>query len=242
MAAALARGWGEPLLVADPDRERAEALARSVGGEVAASNSELARGSDLTVLCHKPAQLDEVAAQVGDAASAVASVLWGVPVTALERAYPGVPLYRFMPNIPVEVRSGVLGYVAGSRAAEGPEREVLARFGRLGTVVPLDEATIDAAGVVSSVGPAFFALVVEALAEAGARRGLAPRDAAWMAVEAMAGAAAVLRDSEHDTAALRARVASPGGVTERGLDSLERAEVRAAFEDAVAVVLGQEPA
>jgi pyrroline-5-carboxylate reductase len=242
MATALARGWGEPLLVADPDRPRAEALAEALEGEVAESNRELARRCDLVVLCHKPAQLDEVAGQVGEARPAIASILWGVRLAELERAYPGAPVYRFVPNIPVEVRSGVLGYAAGSRAAEGPEREVLARFGRLGTVVPLEEATMDAAGVVSSVGPAFYALVVEALAEAGGRRGLAQADAARLAVEAMAGAAAYLRDNDHDTAGLRARVASPGGVTERGLASLERAGVRAAFEDAVAVVLHDEAA
>ena len=49
---------------------------------------------------------------------------------ALEAAYPGVPVYRFIPNIPVEVGRGVLCYARGTRAADGPEEEVLQLFGR----------------------------------------------------------------------------------------------------------------
>ena len=59
MASALARGLGEPVLVSDIDRERAESLAQAVGGEAVASNAELAERADLVVLCHKPQQLEE---------------------------------------------------------------------------------------------------------------------------------------------------------------------------------------
>ena len=63
MASALARGIGEPVLVADVDGAKARALARELGGEAVASNAELAERADVVVLCHKPAQLEEVAAQ-----------------------------------------------------------------------------------------------------------------------------------------------------------------------------------
>lgn len=238
MAGALARGFGEPALVSDPDGPRARALAEEVRGEALPSNADVARRADLVILCHKPAQLGEVAAQLGGTAQAIASILWGVSVAELEDAYPGVPVYRFMPNIPVQVGSGLLAYVPGSRAGEGAESAVLELFGRAGTILPLDEALIDAAGAVMSCGPAFFSLIAEALADAGAGHGLEPAAARRMAVETMAGTADVLRREGMDTAALRERVASPGGVTARGLEALERDGVRAAFEDAVEAVLG----
>lgn len=237
MASALARGLGEPALVADVDRARAEALAREVGGEAVESNRAAAAGADAVVLCHKPAQLEQVAGEVRDDAKAVISILGGVPVAQVEAAYPDRPVYRFMPSIPVEVRQGVVCYAPGARAGDGPEREVRELFGRLGTLVELPESLIDAATAIMGCGPAFYALVVEALVDAGVAHGLSPDLAATMAVETMAGTAAVLRERGNDTRELRRRVTSPGGMTARGLAALERAGVRAAFEDAVTAVV-----
>ena len=106
MAGALARGLGQPVAVFDVDRSRAEALAEAVGGQVLDSNIAVAEASDAIVLCHKPPQLEEVAAEVGDHARAVISILGGTPVAAVEAAYPGRPVYRFMPSIPLEVGRG----------------------------------------------------------------------------------------------------------------------------------------
>lgn len=235
MASALARGWGEPVLVTDVLSERAESLAAEVGGQAVGSNAELAEVVDLVVLCHKPAQLAEVAEQVGGRARAIASILAATRVADIEEVYPGVPVYRFIPNLPAEVRQGVLCYTPGSLVGAGPEAEVLELFGRVGTVVPLDEPLIEPAMAVMSSGPAFFARIVEAFAEAGARHGLEPKTAVRLTTEAMGGTAALLR--ELDTAALRERVATPGGVTERGLAVMEEREVPEALGAVVDVVV-----
>src|SRR2546423_6432730 len=236
MATARARGWGEPVLVSDIDHARAEALAAELGGEAPGSNAYVADAADAVVLCHKPAQLDEVAGEIRDRAKAVISILGGVPVADVEAAYPGKPVYRFMPNIAAEVGEGVFAYAPGSRAASGPEREVLEAFGRIGTVVATPEPLIDTAMAVMSCSPAFLALIVGALVDAGVRNGLQPEAAAKMAVGAMAGTAATLRVHDLDTLELRRRVTSPGGSTARGLAALERGGVRSAFSDAVDAV------
>src|SRR4051794_322197 len=218
MASALARGFGEPVLVFDPVAGRAETLAGELGGEALASNAEVAEQADVVFLCHKPAQLDEVAAEVRETAKAVVSILAATPVARVEESYPGTPVYRFLPNIPVEVKQGVACYVPGRLASEGPEREVVALFERVGEVVELpSEPLIEPAMALMSSGPAFFALVVEALVDAGVRQGLARGDAAKLTVETMGGSAEVLRREGLDATALRARVTSPGGVTARGL-------------------------
>jgi pyrroline-5-carboxylate reductase len=237
MASALARGWREPVLVSDVIPERAEALAAEVGGQAVGSNAQLAEQADIVVLCHKPPQLAEVADQLGDRARVVVSILAATRLADIESAYPGVPVYRFIPNLPAEVGQGVLCYSRGTLADEGPEREVLELFGRVGTVVPLEEPLLEPAMALMSCGPAFFALMVESLAEAGARHGLEGEVATRLAVETMAGTAALLRERDLDTAGLRTRVATPGGVTERGLAELERRGVPEAVGAAVDVVV-----
>jgi pyrroline-5-carboxylate reductase len=222
MASALARGIGEPALVHDIDAAKAEALARELGGEALPTGAEVAERADLVVLCHKPAQLEEVAREVSGRARAVASILAATTTAQIEEAYPGIPVYRFIPNIPAEVRRGVLCYVPGVLAAQGPEDEVLELFGRAGTIIPLDEEPlIEPAMALMSCGPAFMALIAESFADAGAAHGLGARDAMRMVVETMGGTAAYLAAHDWDGEALRRRVATPGGATERGLIRLE---------------------
>ena len=238
MASALARGIGEPALVFDVDRAKAEALATELGGEAVGSNAELAERADAIVLCHKPKQLAEVAEDVGGGARAVVSILAATTTAQLEAAYPGAPVYRFIPNIPAEVRKGVLCYIAGSRAGEGPEREIVELFGRAGAVIALDsEPLIEPAMALMSCGPAFMALVAESFADAGAAHGLAREDAVRMTVETMAGTAAYLTAHGYDTEAVRSRVATPGGATEQGLISLEERGLRDVCRAAVDAVV-----
>ena len=238
MASALARGLGEPGLVADIDEGRARELAATIGGEALDSNVAVAEAADVVFLCHKPAQLETVAAELGDRPKAIASILGGVPLAAVEAAYPGKPVYRLMPSIPVEVGQGVVLYAPGRLAAEGPEDELRPLLDRLGPVVEIPEALIDVGTAVMSCAPAFMALVAEALADAGVKHGLTSAMASRMAVETMAGTAAVLRETRYDTRGLRVRVTSPGGMTARGLAELEAGGVRAAFERAVAAASG----
>jgi pyrroline-5-carboxylate reductase len=233
MATALARGIGEPVLVSDVDRSRAEALAQATGGQALASNAEVASQADAVVLCHKPGQLEEVALDIRDSAKVVVSILGATPLAALELAYPDRPVYRFMPNIPAEVRKGVFAFCPGARAGEGPQSEIVALVGRAGTVVELPEGLMDTATALIGCGPGWYALVVEAMIDAGVRYGLTPDTAATFAVQSMAGAAEVIAQAGNDPVALRRRVTSPGGSTARGVEALEHGGVRAAFHDAV---------
>src|SRR3954454_22640544 len=116
MARALARGWQRPVLCADPVAERARALAAEVGGEALASNLEIAEAADVIVLCHKPAQLQDVAAELAPPARAIASILAATPLRARREAYPDKPVYRFMPSLPVEVRQGAVVQAADAAA------------------------------------------------------------------------------------------------------------------------------
>jgi pyrroline-5-carboxylate reductase len=238
MASALARGIGEPVLVHDLDESKARALAEELGGEAIGSNAELAERADVLVLCHKPKQLWDVAGEVGGRARVVVSILAATPTEALAEAYPGASIYRFIPNMPTEVKRGVLCYVPGPGAEQGPEAEILELFGRAGAVIRLDdEPLIEPAMALMSCGPAFLALVAESFADAGVAHGLDPADAMRMMVETMGGTADYLARHGYDGPELRARVATPGGTTERGLITLEERGLRDVTRAAVDAVV-----
>ena len=236
MARALARGWGRPVLCSDPLAERAVSLAAEVGGEALSSNAQVAESSDLVVLCHKPAQLQDVAADIAPHARAVASILAATPLAALHGAYPDRPVYRFIPSLPVEVRQGAVVQAADPDAAQDAavDAQVHALFAELGTLVVLPDALVDVAMGLMSCAPAYVALVAEAQIDAA--------QGAELVVQTLAGTAELLRRRANDTQAVRREVASPGGLTARGLDALERAGLRAAFSDALdAVLAGDRP-
>ncbi len=238
MASALARGIGDPVLVHDVDQAKASALAEALGGEAVGSNAELAERADVLVLCHKPKQLEDVAAQVGGRARVVVSILAATTTEQVAAAYPGASVYRFIPNMPTEVRRGVLCYIAGPGASDGPEDEILALMGRAGTVIPLaEEPLIEPAMALMSCGPAFMALVAESFAEAGVAHGLDPDDAMRMVVETMGGTADYLAQHGYDGPGLRARVATSGGVTEKGVITLEERGLRDVCRAAVDTVV-----
>jgi pyrroline-5-carboxylate reductase len=237
MATALARGLGEPALVFDVRPERASALAEAVRGEAVGSAHELAERADVVVLAHKPAQLEEAAEGVAGTAKAIASIVAATPIQRLEEVYPDTPVYRFIPNIPVEVGRGLLCFVPGTLADAGPRDELLALLGRAGATIELPEAQLEPATALMSCGPAFLALVVEALADAGSRHGLDPDLARRLVVETMAGSAAYLDANGLDAEELRGRVATPGGLTEQGLRLLEERGLRDALDGAVDLVV-----
>ena len=238
MARAIARGWGDPVLVSDSGSGRAQQLAQELGGEAVASNRELAEKADLVVLCHKPYQLSGVAGEIRDVVKAVASVLGATSVGDLVAKFPEVPVFRLMPNTPVEVRHGVVCYSPAPNVPRELERQVLSLFERLGTVVTLEERLMEPATAIIGVGPAYMALVAEAQVDAAVRNGLPSPVAGELAAETMGGTAALLKARGLDTLAVRREVSSPGGSTARGLAALERAGIRAAFNDAMDAVIG----
>lgn len=188
------------------------------------SNAELAAEADVVVLAVKPAMLDHVAGELS-AAKEVVSLLGATSLARLESALPSASVARVMPNVAVAVHRGVL-CVTG--ALSDQVREMLER---LGSVVDLPDEQFDAATAVMGCAPAYLALTVEALADAGVEAGLDRALARELVVETTAGTAELLRIRH--PADVRKAVASPGGSTEAGLEALDREGVRGAFQTAV---------
>jgi pyrroline-5-carboxylate reductase len=238
MARALALGWGEPVLVCDGGSGRAARLAAEIGGAQALSAVEVASRADVVVLCHKPAQLDEVAAAIAAPARAVVSVLAGVGLERLRAAYPDTPVAWVMPNTAVEVRAGVNCLCEDPLADPALEQRVRELFGRVGTIVCVPERLMGVATAVAGVAPAYTALLVEAQVDAAVRHGMPGALASEIVGPSLAGATALIGARGGDTLAVRRAVTSPGGVTARGLAALERGGIRNSFNAAMDAVLG----
>ena len=134
-------------------------------------------------------------------------------------------------------------------SSRGIGKAIAELFAELGTLVVLDDGLIDVAMGLMSCAPAYVALVAEAQVDAGVRRGIPAAQGAELVVQTLAGTAELLRgrlmpgrpgERERfiDERLCRREVTSPGGLTARGLDALERAGLRAAFSDALDAVLG----
>jgi pyrroline-5-carboxylate reductase len=236
MAAAMARGWAageggpQAMLFCDLDADRAAAVAAEVGGETRDSLPELATDSQVVVLAVKPGALGEVAEALGGRAPALISILAATSTAEIAEEFPGVPALRVMPNQPVEVRRGVLCYVAADGMPDDVLAALLELLEPLGDLIPLQERLMDPAMAIMSSSPAYMALVAEALARGGEREGLDPKLAGELVAGAMAGTAELLGKRDPET--IRNAVASPGGATEAGLAQLEGV-VEDAFAKAV---------
>jgi pyrroline-5-carboxylate reductase len=241
MAAAMARGWaggpGGPdlMLFFDIDSERARALAGEVGGETAPGGRELAESVDLVVLAVKPASLEPAAREMGSSAPALLSLLGATPIAQVQADFPAVPVIRIIPNQPVEVRRGVLCYTAAADVSPELDDHVRELLSPLGTVVPLEEKLLNAATAIMSCSPAYLAEIAGALAEAGSVHGMAPEVSLRLVAETLAGTGELL--SHRDPAAIRGAVATPGGITEKGLEALEAKGMSDSLREAVDVTM-----
>jgi pyrroline-5-carboxylate reductase len=211
--------------------------------------------AEFVILAIKPGDVESVTAEIAAVAAAaetnsveqvLISVVAGVSTGFYEsRLTAGSPVIRVMPNTPALLGQGVSALAAGRFATAEQLSQAAELFTAVGAVLTVPESQIDAVTAVSGSGPAYFFLFVEALVDAGVAAGLTRAVATDLAVQTMAGSAAMLVDrlraarSEQsgrpDTAAveLRAMVTSPGGTTAAGLRELERGGLRAAVGAAV---------
>jgi pyrroline-5-carboxylate reductase len=232
-------GWREPSeIVASARRdERAEELRDRHGIRTTRSNVEAAAGAALVVVAVKPQDIDVLLGEIGGMLApeqTVLSVAAAIPTAAIERRIAeGVPVVRAMPNTPAVVHEGIAGICAGAHADDAHLALAEDVLSHLGAVVRVAEPYMDAVTAVSGSGPAYFALLAEAMIEAGILLGLSREISTQLVVQTMLGTAHQLRDQQLHPVELREMVTSPGGTTISAIRELERAGVRAAFLNAI---------
>jgi len=243
MALALAEGFSAAgllgagsITVYDPSPAAREQLAARLPGiRLADSAAEAAAAADVVWLAVKPQQAAAACESfaAGMAERTLVSIVAGLS-TATLAGLAGTPrVIRVMPNTPCLVGRGVS--VTCRTAAVDPKVAgwVQALLAAVGHVHEADESLLDAVTGLSGSGPGFVALVVEALAAGGVAAGLPAKLALELAVQTLAGTGSLLEQTGDDPAAVKNRVASPGGTTLAGLAVLEERGVPAALAAAV---------
>lgn len=235
----LSSGWRteEDLVVTARREERRAELAERYGVPTDVTNAEAVADARLVVLAVKPQDLDAVVEEIAPAVTrdhTLLSVAAGVTTRTIESLLPpGSRVVRAMPNAPAVVGEGIAA-ISGGKSATAEDLELAEdALGHLGAVVRVAEYDLDAVTALSGSGPAYFALLAEAMIEAGLLLGLSREVSTRLVVQTMLGSALLLRDEGIHPVELREAVTSPGGTTTRAIRELERSGVRAAFLNAI---------
>ena len=209
---------------------------------VAASDpaAQEAWGASVQLLAVKPQMLDVVAASAPPAtampvqrSSLLLSVLAGVPLVRLQNLFPGRICVRAVPNTPCLVGQGLTGLAWGNGISDQQMQQVRSFFEPVSEVLELPEERLDAFLALTSSGPAYVALIAEAMADGAVAVGMPRAQAHHLAHRTLAGTAALLQEQELHPGELKDMVASPGGTTMAALRQLEKAGLRSALIEAV---------
>jgi len=244
MAEALARGiltssLAPPgqVLLSDTDGDRRAYIANTLRVRVVDDNIALVHASDLLVVALKPGVVRQVLPGLARSITPdklVVSIAAGITLAELERMLsPGTRVIRVMPNTPCLVGSGAAAFALGSAATDADGDLVNQILASVGISFLLPEPLLDAVTGLSGSGPAFVAVIIEALADGGVLCGL-PRDVALkLAAQTLLGTARLILETGKQPAQVKDMVASPGGTTIEGLRALEQGGLRAALIAAV---------
>lgn len=194
------------------------------GGVITKKSPPRGAKPDLLLIGVKPQIFPTVADQVAKLAgpdTLVISIMSGIMLDDLRRALPQAgSIVRAMPNMPVADGRGVVAMVGEATGAKDKRLAML--MAPLGHVHNMeDEAGFNLVTALTGCGPAFVYRFIAAMAGAAVRLGLNEQDADTLARATVAGAAATLAASHESAMAMADAVASPGGMTQAGLDVLD---------------------
>jgi pyrroline-5-carboxylate reductase len=218
----------EQIWVSDINPDTLTALKKQLNVNTSASNDDVISAVDVVVLAVKPQTLSAVAqsiaAQIQQKKSLVVSIAAGINQNSLSRwlgAYTAI--VRCMPNTPALVLTGATALHANDKVM--PEQCDLAENILRSVGIALwveDEAELDAVTAVSGSGPAYFFLLMEAMEKAALELGLSQETARLLVQQTALGAAKIALESAESPEQLRKRVTSPGGTTQRAIETFEQ--------------------
>ena len=223
-----------------PHADKLRAYADETGIRTAPNAFEAAKQSDIVILAVKPYLAEEVIGDMKGAldGKALLSVAAGISCAKLsEMAGPEVRVQYIMPNTPVGVNAGVMMFEQENTLGKEERETIMALFRNLGEVLELPARLMNAGMAISGCGPAFCAMVIEALGDAGVKYGLPRAQAYKLASMTLLGTGKMQLETGMHPGALKDGVCSPAGTTILGVEVLEKAGLRAAMMDAVKAVM-----
>ena len=227
------------ITVAEPDEQRRAGLAAEFGIHALEGNLQVADSADLLLLAVKPQMMRQVAQELAQAVRQsrplVVSIAAGIRESDLDRWLGGeCAIVRAMPNTPALVGCSATALHANPKVTEQQREQAESVLRAVGIALWLsDEDLMDTVTALSGSGPAYFLLVMEVMQQAATALGLDAESARLLTLQTAFGTAKMALESSEDAAALRQRVTSPGGTTERAVQVLEEGGVWELFHQAL---------
>lgn len=224
------------VIVANPSSEKLERLQKKYAEiKVTHSNEEAAEYADIIVLAVKPWKVEEVLHTLSIRPSQIlVSVAAGVSCQELaDMVKPGVAIIRAIPNTAISEQAS-LTLVATQNASDEQVGLVMGLFNEMGIAMKVEESKLAAATALTSCGIAYVFKYVQAAMLAGVELGITPKEGMKMLAQTLEGAAQILLKNEHTHPAIEIeKVTTPGGVTIKGINSLEHSGFNSAVIKAI---------
>jgi pyrroline-5-carboxylate reductase len=216
------------LWVSDINPDTLKALAENLNVNTSASNDAVINEVDVIVLAVKPQTLSSVAknaaALIQQKKPLVVSIAAGISQSSLSQWLSAdIAIVRCMPNTPALVLTGATALHANAKVTA--EQRNLAENIMRSVGIALwvkDESELDAVTAVSGSGPAYYFLLMEAMEKAALELGLSEVTARLLVQQTALGAAKIALESSESPEQLRKRVTSPGGTTQRAIETFEQ--------------------
>lgn len=203
--------------------------------QASTDNVATARKANVVVLAVKAADarrvLDEISDETHD--KLVISFMAAISIARLESHLPGAKVVRAMTNMAAIVGEAATAYSAGQGLVHADLETTKFILGRLGESVELPESQLDAVTALSGSGPAYIAILIDALVTAGLKVGLARDTAFRLATQTLVGTSKLLRETGMGMTELRDAVTTPAGTTIAGIYELEKGSFRTSIINAV---------
>ena len=211
------------IMVSELRAERRAYLESTYNVKATPDNKEVVKNCDIIILAVKPQNMDDVTGEIAGLITPeklIISIAAGITLSYLSARLKTSQIIRVMPNTPALVQEGMSVLSLCECFEDKQMALVRGIFMSIGKVLVLPEKYMDAVTAVSGSGPAFIALFVEKMADAGVKAGLGKDNASELAVQTLIGTAKLL-ETGMPPDKLREMVTSPGGTTAAGLKVFE---------------------
>lgn len=233
------QGARDEILVSEPREDRRKYLEQTYGIKTTQSNREVASLCNIIILAVKPQNMITVLDEISDIITdekTVVSIAAGIQFSYLQSKLKTKKLIRVMPNTPAIIQEGMSVMSLCECISDKDIMTVRDIFMSIGRLLILPEKYMNAVTALSGSGPAFIALFVEAIIEAGVKMGLSKDNASELAIQTLLGTTKLL-ETGMPPEKLREMVTSPGGTTAAGLKVFEEKEFKNIVTDALQAAL-----
>jgi len=203
--------------------------------EVGSDNKRAAEKADIIIVSVKAGDAKHVLSEISNftAGKIVISLMAAISIRRLEAALPEAKIVRSMPNIAATIGEAITAYTPGHRLSKEDIEQVKFVLSCFGDHIEVPENLMDAVTALSGSGPAYIAIMIEAMVSAGLKVGI-PREVAFkLSTKTLTGTADLLSQNKLHPAELRDAVTTPAGTTIAGIYELEKGSLRTSIMNAV---------